>query len=311
MKYILSLLLVVFCHLNASPQESYNAAMDAYKRKDWKELLKRCESFHEEFPTSDFVGDVCYYEGLAYFHLGDYDFANQRLSAYLENYASEKFFEEVFAYKYEIANKFEAGERLHMFGTKHLPKWVWPGDQIIALYDEIIKTLPRHDLAAKSLFRKGSILFANGDDKEAVEVFQTLIRKFPKHPLTPDAYIEIAKVYLDGSNSHFTDADLVDLSEINLRNFYHAFPHDKRVSEVQDHLLALRNNYAKDVWDTAEFFVGRKKMGAAVLYYRKLLQEFPESTYAKDIPAKLQELKKKKKPAMEVIALLEEMEGSL
>jgi outer membrane protein assembly factor BamD (BamD/ComL family) len=310
MKNLFFLLAVIFCRLEASPQESYNQVMDAYQQKKWKELLHKCEGFAKEYESSDFIGDIRYYEGLAYFYLGDYDLANQKISSYLEKYASEKFFEEAFSYKFRIAEKFEAGERLHMFGFKRMPRWTWAGEEIIQIYDEIIKTLPRHELAAKSLFRKGAILFKNQDYKEAVEVFQTLVRKFPKHPLTPNAYVEIAKVYLDQSKTEFPDADLIDLAEINLRSFYHAFPQDRRIPEVQDLLLSLRSCYAEDIWEMADFFRRTKKTAAALLYYKKLLIAFPESTYAKNVPEELTKIKKKN-PAQEVIALIEELEESI
>jgi outer membrane protein assembly factor BamD (BamD/ComL family) len=310
MKYIFFLLTVLCLNLEASPQESYSKVMAAYQKKQWKELLLQCEAFAKAYDTSDFLGDIRYYEGLAYFYLGDYDLANQKISSYLEHYASEKFFEEAFTYKFSIAQKFEEGERLHMFGVKAMPRLVGAGDEIIAIYDEIIKTLPRHELAAKSLFRKGALLFQERSYKESVEVFQTLVRRFPKHPLTPDAYVEIAKIYLEQSRSHFADADLIDLSEINLRAFFHAFPQDRRLSEVQDILLSLRERYAKDIWDTASFFRRTKKMPAAVLYYRKLLQQFPESTYAKSVPEELTKLKKTKL-APEVIVMIQELEEDM
>lgn len=315
MKNILLFLLVSFCSLEAkqqfsSQQEGYNQIMTSYKQKNWGELLQQCEAFVKDYQTSDFVADIHYYEGIAYFYLGDYDLANQKISYYLQNYASEKFFEEAFSYKFEIAQKFESGERLHIFGTKRMPKLVWAGEEIIAIYDEIIKTLPRHELAAKSLFRKGSILFKDGDHKEAVEVFQILIRRFPKHPLTPDAYVQIAKVYLDQSKTNFADNDLIDLSEINLRNFYHSFPQDKRLTEAQDILLSLRERYAQDIWETAQFFERRRKNKAAVFYYQKLIQQFPESTYAKKSMIRLQEIKSKN-PSSEVASLIQEMEKEL
>ena len=315
MKNILFFLLLSFCGLEAkqlfsSQQEGYNLIMTSYKQKRWEELLQRCEVFAKEYQASDFSSDVRYYEGIAYFHIGDYDLANQKISYYLEHYASEKFFEEAFSYKFEIAQKFESGERLHVFGSKKMPKLVWPGEEIIAIYDEIIKTLPRHELAAKSLFRKASILFKDEDHKEAVEVFQTLIRRFPKHPITPDAYVEIAKVYLDQSKTNFADSDLIDLSEINLRNFYHSFPQDKRLTEAQDLLLSLRDRYAKDIWETAQFFERRNKKIAAVLYYQKVLEQFPESSYAKKSILRLEALKSKKS-SREVLVLIEEIQEKL
>ncbi|MBM3200962.1 MAG: outer membrane protein assembly factor BamD [Chlamydiae bacterium] len=310
MKNIFILLLVLFSSLQASPQEGYNNVMKAYQQGNWNVLLNQCKSFSKEYPSSDFIGDISYYEGLAYFHLGDYDLANQKISAYLENYASEKFFEEAFAYKYEIAQKFEAGEKLHIFGYKRMPKWGFSDEETYAIYDEIIKTLPRHELAAKSLYRKGSLLFKGKDYKESVEVFQTLIRRFPKHPLTPDAYVEIAKVYLQQFKTNFADTDLIDLSEINLRNFYQAFPQDRRISEVQDILLSLRNRYAEEIWETADFFKRTKKTRAAVIYYKKLLATFPESEFARQIPDELSKMKKKK-PSDEVITLIEELEREM
>lgn len=308
---VASMVLFASVHANQkiqhSPQERYNSAMYAYKHKQWKRLLNECVDFFKNHQDSDFVGDLHYYEGVAYFNLEDYDLANQRFSAYLEKYANEKFFEDVFKYKFEIAKKFESGSKMHMFGLRMMPKIVPAYEETIDLYDEIIKTLPQHELAARSLHSKGSILANNRRFKESIEIFQTLIRRFPKHPLTPDGYLQIAKVYLDQANSsRFTDLDLLDLAEINFRNFYHNFPQDKRVMEAQDILLYLRETYARDLLQVGLFFEKKKQPIAAILYYQKIMQMFPESRSATHVALQFEGLKKDH-PTLPEIALLEQL----
>lgn len=62
-------------------------------------------------------------------------------------------------FKFEIACPFDEGARVHLFGWNKMAKWLSPYDKAIELYDEVVTTLPRDELAAQSLYRKGMACF--------------------------------------------------------------------------------------------------------------------------------------------------------
>ena len=70
-----------------------------------------------------------------------------------------------------------------MLGWEKMPQWVSAHEDALNIYDEVIATLPRHDVAARSLFNKARMLSGDGKYKESIDSYQILIRRFPKHQL--------------------------------------------------------------------------------------------------------------------------------
>jgi len=101
----------------------------------------------------------------------------------------------------QIAEKYEKGAKKHVMGWEAMPQWASGYEDAIALYDEVISTLPRHDIAAKATFNKAGMLAREEKYKESIELFQNLIRKFPKHQLAPESYLAVARTYFEESQN--------------------------------------------------------------------------------------------------------------
>ena len=164
-----------------SVHQYYSKMIDYYQKEDWQHLAWKCQDMIADFPTSPFAKEARYYLGVAHFNLGELEFANQAFSDYLKEELTPKFFDQVIRYKFQIAREFDEGARIHLFGWQKMPKWLPAYEEAIEIYDEVITTLPRDDLAAQSLYRKGVLLLRMEDYKKSIDVFQTLIRRFPKH----------------------------------------------------------------------------------------------------------------------------------
>ncbi len=284
-----------------APQDSYDRALTAYQQKKWKEVVLHSKEVLDTdiAEGSPYASDLTFFAAVAYFHREDYDLSNAYFSAFLTKYATPKFFEEAVVYKYKIAEKFENGAKKHMFGSEKMPKWVAAWEEAYALYDEVINTLPRHEIAASALFRKGGMLWKEEKYKESVESYQTLIRRFPKHPLTPESYLLISEIYLEESQREFPDRDLLEQARINYKKFASEFPGEKRLAEGANKLRAMVDGYAKDLWESATFFERKSKMSAAFLYYQSIVQRYPESQYAEEALKALDNIKKQHPQVLE------------
>lgn len=272
----------------------YSKMIDYYQSEDWEKLAWQCEDLIADFPTSPFARESLYYLGVAKFKLGEYEYANKAFSNYLKEELTPKFFEQTIRFKFEIATEFDGGARVHLFGWNRMPKWLPAYAEAIEIYDEVITTMPRDELAARSLYRKGVLLLRMEEYTQSIEAFQNLARRFPKHPLAPDAYIGIADVYLTECKKEFPDGDKLEQAEINLRKFKTHFPSEPRVEEAYKRLLAMKEEFAKDLLEIAEFYERTKKKNAAAIYYETILKKYPETKAAKKSEKRLSGNSKKK-----------------
>lgn len=291
MKKVAIIFLICFGALSANPldpvirsqinvHQYYSKMIDHYQNEDWQKLSWKCQDLIADFPTSPFAREALYYLGVAHYKLGELEYANMAFSDYLKEELTPKFFDQVIRYKFEIARGFDEGARVHLFGWQKMPKWLPAYDEALEIYDEVITTLPRDDLAAQSLYRKGVILLRMEEYKKSIEAFQTLIRRFPKHPLSPDGYVGISEVYLTECDQEFPDANKLDLAEINLRKFRYHFPSEPRIAEAEKKLLGMKERLANDLLEIAEFYERTKKEKAAAIYYATILKKYPETKAA-------------------------------
>ncbi|MEM7175952.1 MAG: tetratricopeptide repeat protein [Chlamydiota bacterium] len=258
--------------------------------EDWRRLSFTCRNLIRDFPDSPFTLDAHYYLGLAFFSLGDYELANNNFSNYLKTDLSPKFFDEVIQYKFAIAQAFESGSKRHLFGREHMPRWLPAYDEAIEIYDEVIAAVPRSDLAAQSLHRKGWLLLELKEYQKSVVAFQTLIRRFPKHPLAPESYLGIHSVYLAQCKNEFSDASRLDLSRLNLEKFKLHFPTEPRLETAKKMVLDLEETLAKELFEIGGFYRRTKKSRAAAMYYITILKRYPETKTAKKAKKRLDRL---------------------
>ncbi len=180
-------------------------------------------------------------------------------------------------------------------GWDSMPKWIPARDEAIAIYDEVITALPHHELAAQALFGKARLLLKDEEYKASIETYQTLIRRFPKHPLSIESFIGIAQVYLIQSKDRYPDQDYLDLAEINLKKFKFSFPGEERVAEAENMFLDMKEVFASNLYDTGRFYERTKKPHAAQIYYNRILTKYPETRVAVSATKRLSNMKKDSK----------------
>jgi TolA-binding protein len=286
-----------------SVQEHYGLLLEAVQSENWEAVIQQSTIMVHNFPDSPFYQEAFYFLGLGFFHKEDYDIANQYLSAYLKNQTALQHFREAIELKFQIGEKFCHGYKKHIGGIELLPRWMPAKSEAIEIYDEVINALPNDDLAAKALFGKGKLVLEEDEYTSSIEIFQTLIRRFPKHALAPDAYVEIARVYLIESKEKYPDADFLDLATLNLKKFRQDFPSDDRLGIAENILADMQEVYAKSFYEIAQFYERTKKPHASVLYYSKIVKAFPNTKTAELSKKRLNVLRPSEKINEETIEI--------
>ncbi len=293
-----------------SVQEHYSLARQALEQKNWPEVIRQSQVIVKNFPGTAFSWDCYFYLGEAYFHLRELELSNSSFSVYLKQVAP-KFFEQAIEYKFQIAQRFESGDRLPLLGIEGMPRWIPAFREAIDIYDEVIMALPQHDLAVQSLLGKGNLLFKEKEYKECIETFQTLIRRFPKHPLACDSYIAITQTYLTQSKEEYPDPDVLDLAEINAKKFKADFPSHPKVAVLDGMLEEMKELFAGELYKTAQFYERTKKSGAAVIYYSKIVSKYPTTQICVKSQKRLDVLRPKQEDLSEKKMEIHRKEGDL
>lgn len=263
-----------------SVEAHYTLASEAFEKKDFIEAAKQFNIVAINFPSSALASESLFFYGVCEYNNAEYEFANEAFSKYLKSQGHPKHFEDAIGYKFAIAEAFRMGAQRHFFSTKQLPKWASGRSFSVQIYDEVICSLPCHEYAAQSLYSKAYMLWQDREWRETIEAYQMLIRRFPKHELTPLAYLCVNRVYLEEAQFEFQNPDLLALAQINQRKFARDFPKDERISEGENVIQAIKEVYALGLYETGQFYERVSHPQASVIYYMSAVKQFPDTKIA-------------------------------
>jgi outer membrane protein assembly factor BamD (BamD/ComL family) len=274
-------------------QGYYSNITKAEKNHNWWDVVYYTRIVMKQYPKKEISRDLFFYLAEAYFNLEQFELANKFFSEYLIGEFSPKYYNETIIYKYQMAKKYYGGMKKPIFGTKKMVKIISAKEDALKLFEEVINAMPHSDIAIDSLFYKGKIQADLEDYKESIEAFQALIRKYPKHELAIESFLEIQKVYLKEADPKHQDPNLVDMAELNLKAFKEAFPQEERIIQAEEDFHKIKEIYAQGLFEIGQYYERTKKNEASELYYKKIISSYPDTNSAKLSQARLEKIKKK------------------
>lgn len=280
MKKYLFALLGVCLSLFATEEEEFSDLKAEYHNKEWNKVINQSSQMLTAYPESVFIKEIYFFRAIAYYHKDDPDVANQYLTKFIEMGGSARYMEEALKYKYFIAEKFENGYYGHLFGVSALPRLESMWEMAYQLYDEVIVTLPRNELAAKALFRKAAMYLVDDQFEESIESLNSLIRRFPRSPLAQEAYLQIGKVYKRQVKVLYLDPRCYELAVLNKKKFDMQYPSSKYKLEMEEILNDITDCFAEDIYKSAMYFEKKSHKESAAMYLRSLIQKYPTSKFA-------------------------------
>lgn len=263
---------------------------DAVRDGDWWAAIDYAEIISYHFPQSPFAQEAVFLIGEAYYKLGQYEIANERFTSYLNRSASPKHFEEAIHLKFSIAEQFRNGTKKPLFGSHKLPKIVSGEEDALKIYDEVITAMPHDEIAARALLGKAEIQSRFEDYKPSLETLDLLIRRFPKHDLAAQGFLEKSHAYLMQCKERSLDPALLDLADVNLRKFRLAYPREARIAEAEKDFSEMHEIFGEHLMETGRFFEKTKKTPASIIYYSKVLSKYPQTKAAVEAKERLESL---------------------
>lgn len=263
---------------------------EAIADEDWWAVVDYAELISYHFPQSPFAEETAYITGEAYFKMNQLELANEAFTAYLNYASSPKHFEDAVRYKFTIAEQFRNGVKKPLFGSHKLPKIMSGKEDAIQIYDDVITTLPHHEIAVQSLLGKAQLQTEFEDFKPGLETLDVLIRRFPKHEMAAQAYLEKSHIYLMQCQERSLDPVLLDQADVNLSKFRLAFPREPRLADVEKELDQMKELFAQHLFETGKFFEKTKKIPASLIYYSKVIAKYPGTKAAENAKTKLEAL---------------------
>lgn len=268
-------------NIDAKSKVHFEAALKCYEEGNWEAASERLYKIDLYYGKSSYIQETCFYLGMAQYHLNENAEANYYLTRYLKGENNPEHFRETLEAKFAIAERYRMGEKRRMYDSKKLPAWVGGELMAIEIYDEITATIPCDDLAIRSFYSKGSLLFQIGMYNDAVSTLQTLIRRFPKNELAVESYILIEEIFVKQSGIEKQNTDILELARVNLKHFELDFPKEERLSFAKSLVTQIEETFADSLYNIGQLYERKGELEAATIYYYQTLHQFPNTELAK------------------------------
>lgn len=233
--------------------------------------------------------DALFLLGECYFFANHYPDANKTYERLAELYPSTHYLDKVQSHRFAIAQYWlSVGETRNVvtqavnFTDERLPLKDIPGEGR-RIYERIRLDDPTGKLADDATFALGKALYDSQSYFEAAETFSDLRNNYPGSDHQFNAHLmefQSRLALYDGKNY---DGLALKQAEEVLRMILRRFPEESQ--KIQDQLAeqagSIRNMLAERDLEFADYYIKRGENQAALIYLKKLVEEYPETDVAK------------------------------
>ncbi|GEM_PF-2406539 len=166
--------------------------------------------------------------------------------------------------------------------------------EAIRRWERIVNEFPEYDRSPYVLFRAGRTYFGLGNYNQAVNAFQRMLNEYPGAANRQDAMLQIAQAYYNRGDMHeaisryedyleeYPESDEISyvLDQIQVC-FFRLGKSDAELEEfLQDYPLS---RWASEIyWGVAADYFNEANYSAAQDYFKKIILDFPDSSYIED-----------------------------
>ncbi len=272
-----------------SPQEQFDWAMKFYEAKDYKRSTGEFTKLVRYYPNSELAAEAQYYIGRSYEGLEEYEQAYLAYQKAIETYPFTKRMEEMIEREYEIGNKFYAGERIKLWGIPTFPSIY----KAIEIYQKVVDNAPYGKYAEQALYKIGECHKKAQDYQAARSAFQKLVDEHPESKLVEDAKFQVGLCASQASLKPTYDQSVTSEALKEIEDFAKRHPESQLTSEADKMRQSLREKKAESDFSIAEFYWKQRYYEAASVYYKDIVENFPETSWAKKAQGKLKETEKR------------------
>ena len=259
-----------------SPKKQYDWAMSFYSNKDYKRAAEEFKRLVAAYPNAESAPDAQYYAGLSYQKAGKYYPAFVNYQKVVDDYPFTDRIAEIVKAQYEIGEIFFNKHSGTLLGVEIMTDV----ERSIEIFAKVIGNMPYSDIADNAQYMIGLSYKKIQQYVDAVKAFEKLVQEYPKSDLVERARYEIAQcLYLSSLKAQY-DQESTDEAMEEFEKYAEKTDDAKLKEEAKETVSFLKEKKAESLFNSAEFYEKRKKYRSAIIYYRKILETYPHTSYA-------------------------------
>lgn len=274
-----------------SPKEQYEWAMSFYDAKDYQRAAAEFEKLTKNYEYSEYAARSQYRAGLCYENMGKFYIAFQNYQKTIDNFPHIENMDEIIAREFNIANIYAVKENPKVLGTDIMTSM----ERAIEIYRKVIDNSPYGKLADEAQFKLGMALKKVERYDEAMAAFQKIVDDYQSSRFAEEAKYEVASCAYKSSLKPDYDIESTSKAIRAFEEFSHESSQNDLSREASSTIQRLKDRSAEKSMSVAKFYESQRHYESAIIYYRDVVDRFPDSAHINTATAKIEELKMKGK----------------
>lgn len=272
-----------------TPEEQYDWAMSFFDNKEFERSAEEFLRLTSTFRDSDYAPEAQYYAGRSYEEAGKYWFAYENYQKTVEKYPYTRRMDEIIEREFNIANIFQSKENPKVMDLE-LDMSL---EKAVTIYRKIVETSAFGVYADKSLYKMAECYRRLRKYGEAIDAYDKLITDYPTSDLAGDAKYQLASTTYEASLDPEYDQESTDKALQKFEKISQTTAVPTLATEAEKAIGVLRGKKADSLIKVAEFYEKQGKPGSALIYYKDVAKQFPDTNAAKKAGEKIEALEKR------------------
>ncbi|MBI5207159.1 MAG: outer membrane protein assembly factor BamD [Candidatus Firestonebacteria bacterium] len=150
----------------------------------------------------------------------------------------------------------------------------------VETFKKAIEIYPFGKFAPDIQFRIANYYFEEKEYEDAIIHFEKIIRLYPDHPMFSMSEYKLGICYFNASSQWALDQETTQKAIHQMEIFIERYPNSIYINELKSNINICKDRLSKRLYKTGEFYFDNDKHEAAVIYYKNVIEEYPETKWA-------------------------------
>jgi len=119
-----------------------------------------------------------------------------------------------------------------------------------------------------------------GQGLEAARLFRRVSDEFPRHPRAPQALLRAGDSYASLWKKPQLDPVYGETAQATYRELLSRYPASEAADSANQRIAALNEWFARKGYDSGNFYYRLRAYDSAILYFKDVIAQYPQSTWA-------------------------------
>jgi len=272
-----------------TPEDQLMYAKKFYDNKNFRDSLREFKKLLKHYPLSKEAPVAQYYVGRI---MQDLDSLYEAFKAYqkvIDTYPYTELVDEVIEREYKIADAFFSGKKIKIVG-----KWQMPAkDKAIEIFKAVADNAPYGKYADLAKYKAGLCYKDIQDYDSAILMFKDVIDRYPNSSVIDKARFQLAECSKLLTVKPAYDQTPTNLARKEFEDFLKKHPESDMAHDAKQVVDKLKSREAENAYETGKFYEARRVPKSALIYYKDIVQNYPDTEWAKKAQERIDELEKK------------------